>query len=138
MKFVLSDKFAVGGLDDVLNIKLKRFAPSFYQEQLNALGAYNDMTGTEQSRGHIRIAGYAIYQYHPDTALIGRLGVDNDLGGAGGTMAGTQSTGSTATFLRAGIDYTPRRYLDIGGSIGFDDLGHIGTFGPALYLAVRI
>ena len=138
MKFQISDKLALGGLDDVLDIKIKRFAPTFYTESDNAIGAANDMTGTQQSRGHVRIAGYGIYQYQPNTAIIGRLGFDDDLGPPGGTMAGTQGTGGTATFIRAGVDYTPRRYLDIGGSLGFDDLAHLGTFGPALYLAVRI
>jgi hypothetical protein len=138
IKFQLSDKVAVGGLDDVVELTIKRFAPSFYTEGDNALGAFNDTTTTQQSRGHIRIAAYGIYQYQPNTALIGRFGIDNDLGGAGGTMAGTEGTGGTATFLRAGVQWTPRRYCDLGGSIGFDDLAHLGTFGPALYLALRI
>lgn len=138
IKFQLSDKVAIGGFDDVLDITIKRFSPSFYTEGDNALGAANDMTTTQQSRGHLRFAAYGIYQYHPDTALIGRFGIDNDLGAAGGTMAGTQGTGGTQTFLRAGAQWTPRRYVDLGGSLGFDDLAHLGTFGPALYLALRI
>ena len=138
IKFTFGDKLALGGLDDLLNIKLKRFAPSFAREDQNAIAAYLDMTNTVQSAGHLRISGYAIYQYQPNLALIGRLGVDQNLGGDSGSMAGTSNVGTTQTFIRAGLDFTPRKWIDVGGSLGFDDLGHIGTFGPAGYLAVRI
>ncbi len=138
MKFQLSDKVALGGMDDLLNIKVSKFAPSFYSEQANAIAVQNQTTTTQQSDGHLRLSAYGIYQYHPDTAIVGRFGIDTDFGAGGGTMAGTSSSGGTATFLRGGVDYTPRRYFDIGGSLGFDDLGHIGSFGPALYVAVRI
>ena len=139
MKFQLSDKFAIGGLDDFLNIRIKRFAPSFYQEQRNAVGAANEMSHTEQSRGYVRVSAYGIYQYQPNTALIGRFGVDSDLGASGGSsMAGNAITGTTATFIRAGVDYAIRKYLDLGASIGFDDLAHLGSFGLAGFLAFRI
>lgn len=138
MKFNFGDKFAIGGLDDLLNIRLDRFAPSFYQEVYNAVGAQNDTNGTEQSRGHLRVSAYGIYQYRPKLAILGRIGVDNDLGLSSGGPAGTSSGGGTTMFLRAAVHYTLRKFLDVGGSLGFDDLGHAGSFGPAAYLAVRI
>jgi hypothetical protein len=139
MKFTFGDKFALGGLDDLLNIKLYRFAPSFYQEVDNAVGIANYMSNTGQSNGRLRISTYGVYQAQPDTALIGRFGLNSDLGTAGGGPAGTSSTGTgTLTFIRFGVQYTPRKYLDIGGSIGFDDLAHAGSFGPAFLLAGRI
>ena len=139
MKFQLADNFAIGGLDDLLNINVHRFAPSFYQEQVNAVAAANEMNGTEQSRGHVRFSAYGIYQYQPNVAIIGRFGIDNDLGASGGTsMAGNAITGTTATFIRAGADYAIKKYLDLGASIGFDDLAHLGSFGLAGFLAFRI
>ena len=42
------------------------------------------------------------------------------------------------TFIHAGFRYTPRKYLDLGLSIGFDDLAHGGSFAPAGFLAFRI
>ena len=33
MKFILSDKLAIGGFEDVVNIRVQKFAPSFYQER---------------------------------------------------------------------------------------------------------
>ena len=36
IKFTFGDKFAIGGLDDLLNIRLTKFAPTFYQELQNA------------------------------------------------------------------------------------------------------
>jgi len=32
IKFTFADKFAIGGLDDLLNIRVKKFAPSFYKQ----------------------------------------------------------------------------------------------------------
>src|SRR5688572_28795465 len=41
MKFVLSEKLALGGLDDVLNIAIHKFAPSYYHEVENQVGKFN-------------------------------------------------------------------------------------------------
>lgn len=140
IKFHFGDKYAIGGLDDLINIKIKRFAPDFYQEYSNALAAYTLMSGTTQSPGTIRVSAFGIYQSSPNLALIGRAGVavglSTDSSGVAGNAMGT--AGGTATFLRAGVQWTPRRFIDVGGSLGFDDLGHIGSFGPAGFLALRI
>jgi hypothetical protein len=139
IKFTFGDKYAIGGLDDLLNIKLDRFAPSFMNEFQNAVGVFNDTNTTEQSRGHLRFSFYGEYQYAPNLAFIGRVGVDDDLGSGGGSSAGTtMGSGGTVTFLRAGLQYSPRPFLDVGGSLGFDDLGTWGTFDPEFYLALRI
>ena len=138
MKFTFGDKFAIGGLDDLLNITLDRFAPSFYQEVYNAQGALNDTNGTEQSRGHLRISAYGIYQYKPNVALIGRIGIDNNLGYGNGGGPGTGELSASEPFIRAQLDFSPKKFIDIGGSLGFDDLNYLGSFGPSLYLAVRI
>ena len=138
LKFVLSDKLAIGGMDDLLTIKLHRFAPSFYQEAMNAQTAYADSIGTTASVGTMRFSGYGIYQYQPKLALSGRFGIDTDLGSGGGGGAGTSSTKAPTTFIRAGFNYSPRRYLDLGLSLGWDDLSVLGSFGPAGFLAVRI
>ena len=139
IKFTFGDKFAIGGLDDLLNIKLAKFAPSFDQEYYNAVGVANDMNGTEQDRGHIRVSIYGEMQYRPNVALIGRIGVDDNLGPPGGNAPGTTNGGGgQQTFLRAGIQWTPRHFVDLGGSIGFDDLAHGGSFAPGVYAALRI
>ena len=138
IKFSFSDKFALGALDDVVNIKLKRFAPSFYQEVFNATAANNEANNTQQSNGTLRIAGYAIYQSSPTVAFTGRFGVDSSLGTSNNMAGASANETSTATFLRAGVDFTPRRWVDVGFSLGFDDLAHGGSFAPAGYLALRI
>ena len=59
MKFMLTDKFSLGGMDDVLNIALPvgaKFAPSFYQEGINATFAYLHSNGSTQSRGTLRFS----------------------------------------------------------------------------------
>ena len=138
IKFTFGDKVAIGGLDDLLSIRISKFAPTFYSEQQNAAAAASLMSHTEQSRGHLRFSGYGIYQYATKTALIGRIGLDDDLGTGGGGSAGTSSTSPTTMFVRAGLSLTPRKSVDVGGSVGFDDLAHAGSFGLALSLAVRI
>lgn len=133
LKFVFGDKFAVGGLDDLLNIKLEKFAPSFYQEAFNALGDVRDRTNAIQSRGQFRVSAYGIYQHRPKLAVIGRTGfLLEDF------QSNKANGGGLFYFLRAGVDYTPKKYLDVGFSLGFDDLSALGTFGPAGYLAFRI
>ena len=45
---------------------------------------------------------------------------------------------ASSTFIRAGLQYTPRHWVDVGLSLGFDDLAHLGTFGPQGFVALRI
>lgn len=136
IKFAFGDRFAIGGLDDFLNIKLSRFAPTFYQELQNATAANGTMTNTTQSAGELRVSLYGVYQYQPNFALIGRTGIQMEDFATGKTngCAGECLT----TFISAGFHYTPRKYLDLGLSIGFDDLAHGGSFAPAGFLAFRI
>jgi hypothetical protein len=95
-------------------------------------------SNTETPNGHLRFSAYGIYNHTPKLAIIGRAGLDTVLTSSGSGGAGATSSNSTATFLRGGFDYTPRKYLDVGVSIGFDDLAHSGSFTPAGYLALRI
>ena len=136
IKFTFGDKFAIGGFDDFLNIKLDHFAPTFYQELQNATAASGTMTNTTQSAGELRVSLYGVYQYQPNFAVIGRTGVQMEDFATGKTngCAGECLT----TFISAGFRYTPRKYLDVGLSIGFDDLAHGGSFAPAGFLVFRI
>lgn len=138
MKFTFGDKFALGGLDDLLNIKISKFAPSFYSEYENAVYAAAQDNNTETPNGHLRFSAYGIYNYTQKVAIIARAGLDTMLSSGSSGGAGATSSSSTATFLRGGVDYTPRKYLDLGVSLGFDDLAHAGSFTPTGYLALRI
>jgi hypothetical protein len=141
MKWQFSDgKYAIGALDDLLSIKVKRFAPSFYQEASNAAAAAgtDSMSGnnTIQSRGAIRFSGYGIMQYQPKMALLGRIGVSVEDFSTTRSNAGDLS--GLRTYIRAGLQYSPRKDLDVGFSLGFDNLAEAGTFGPAGMLAFRL
>ena len=139
IKFVFFDKLAIGGLDDLINIKLAKFVPSFAQESQNALaaaGTDDNGNNTIQSAGYVNVGGYAAYQHKPNMAFLLRAGVRLDDFSSTRTDAGDAS-GAT-TYLRVGLEYTAKTSVDVGGSLGFDDLGHGGTFGPQFYLAVRI
>jgi hypothetical protein len=135
IKFVFADKLAIGGLDDLLSIAVDRFPPSFYQEAYNAAAVNADMTHTTQSSGDLRFSGYGIYQYQPNTAFIGRIGFDVD---DFSSNIETNGHGGITTFLFVGVQHTPRKFVDIGGYLGFDDLAHGGSFDPQIYLRVRI
>jgi len=138
MKFTFGEKFALGGMDDLLNIKISKFAPSFYNEYENAINAAAQDNNTETANGHLRFSAYGVYQQSSKLAIIARAGLDTLLSSSGGGGAGATSSSSTTTFLRGGFEYTPRHYLDLGVSIGFDDLAHAGSFTPQGYLALRI
>ena len=138
MKFNFGDKLALGGFDDLLNIKLSKFAPSFFSEQENAFNAFGQTNNTETPNGHLRFSIFAEYQHTSQLAIIARAGIDNVLGSTGSSGAGTATTSGSSTFLRGGLQYSPRKYFDVGGSIGFDDLAHGGSFAPEAYLALRI
>jgi len=138
LKFTFGDKWALGGMDDLINIKLKRFAPTFYQEVDNAVGANNDTNHTVQQNGVLRFSAYGIYQYSATIAFVGRAGLNSSLGTTNNMAGASASENGSATFIRAGIDFTPRHFIDVGFSLGFDDLTHAGSFAPAGYLALRI
>lgn len=128
LKFILTDRLAIGGMEDFLTIKIEKFAPSFYQEAVNAGNAFAYDSNTTASRGALRFSGYAIFQQQTKLSLYGRFGVNlEDFEGNGAT-----------SFIRAGFNYTPRRFIDLGLSLGFDDLSVKGSFAPGGFIAVRI
>ncbi len=136
IRFQLGDKFAIGGLDDFLNIKLSNFAPTFYQEVQNARNAQLDDTNATRSAGQLRVTGYGIYQHKPKTAFIGRVGFNME--DFASTKTQSNAGGGISYFLRAGVQWTPRKFIDLGISLGFDDLATYGSFGPQGLLAFRI
>ncbi len=136
IKFMFGDKLALGGLDDLLNIRINRFAPTFYQELQNATNAFDTTTNTIKSQGELRVSLFGIYQYRPNLAIIARTGIQMEDFATGKTDGCVGEC--LTTFIHAGVSFSPRKYLDLGGSIGFDDLAHGGSFAPAGFLAFRI
>jgi hypothetical protein len=136
IKFTFGDRFALGGLDDLLNIRIDRFAPTFYSELQNAANAFDNMTNTIKSHGELRVSLFGVYQYQPNVAIIARTGIQMEDFATGKTDGCTGEC--LTTFIHAGFNFSPRKYLDLGLSIGFDDLAHGGSFAPAGFLAFRI
>lgn len=132
-------KYALGVLDDFLTVRLSRFVPSFEQEKPNADSAAQTRPGgsnTLQSRGELRFSAYGTMQYRPKTALLGRTGlVVRDFSS---TATAVMGNSGLRYFVRAGVQHTPRKYLDVAFSLGFEDLADPGTFGPAVLVALRI
>ncbi len=134
LRFVFGDKVAIGGLEDLVAIRLSEFVPSFYQEAENVALARAAESKTAMSKGYLRFAGWGAYQHKPNLALIGRIGVTMDDFSSTKSDAG----GGLTTFLRAGLQYTAKKRIDIGGSLGFDNLARGGSFSPQVYINVRI
>jgi hypothetical protein len=140
LKFVFGDKFAIGGMDDLLNIKLAKFAPSFYYEYDNAQAAQaiQSMVNPVEPAGYLRLTVFGIYQVDKQLAILGRFGLQYALGGNGASTAGAGQPSASTAFVRAGVEYTLKKYLDLGGTLGFDDLSQGGSFGPQFFVAFRI
>jgi hypothetical protein len=138
MKFHITDKFAIGGLDDLLNISLHNFAPSFYQEFDNALAANNLGTQTQNPPGVLDLSIYGIYQYQKQLAFFGRFGVLDYFGNGGSSQPGETASGTSQVFIKAGFLYSVLDNLDLGLGIGFDDLSTSGSFGVQAFVNVRI
>jgi len=134
MKFRFGEKFAIGMFDDLLSIRITQFAPSMEHEYLNAFRADAKDINTSTSKGFIRFAAYGVYQKSPKLALIGRFGITLE------DFATTKSDGGggIATQIRAGLEYTVRKWVDVGFTLGFEDLDDLGSFGPTTLLAFRI
>jgi hypothetical protein len=139
LRFVITDKLAIGGLDDVLNVALNpdRFAPTFEQEAVNASRSAAADINTILPRGYLRFAGWVAYQRDPKLAIIGRIGVTLEDFVATGTQSNAAGAGAK-THLRGGFQYTLKKYLDLGFALGFDDLSDLSSFGPYGHLAFRI
>jgi hypothetical protein len=135
LKFKLTDKVALGGMDDVVTIALLKFAPSYYHEVINAERANRDANNTAQSAGLLRFSGYAIYQQKPNMAIVGRIALEFEDFSARLTNAG----GGTTTSIHGGVRFSPKKNLDLGGTLGFDDLATLPeSFALSGILAVRI
>jgi hypothetical protein len=137
MKFMFN-KFALGAFDDVLNIRITKFAPRYDYEAYNHAASVGVDNNTTQSRGYLRFAGYGVYQHKPNLAIIGRIGIDTSLGAGGGAGPGTSAVDETLTFIKGGVQFTPKKFLDVGVLAGFEDLSRKGSFGLNAILAVRI
>ena len=143
MKFRLGDKLAVGGMEDVLNIAFPKdagfagFAPDYYQEEKNAIGAARDENMTVQSDGFLRFSGYAQYQHKPNLAIVGRFALE--LEDFATTKTAACSDECAITSLHGGVMFTPKKFLDVGGTLGFDDLSSMpDSFALSGFLAFRI
>lgn len=130
MKFRFGKKFAIVGFEDVVGWKFqkKKFLPTLDSERANEAAADSLATSTINSDGFIRLDFGAVYQLERNLALTGRFGITFD----------DFDDGDTASSLRAILQYTPKKRLDLTGLIGFDRLDESKTFHLAGALAVRI
>lgn len=131
VKFRFGDRFAVVGLEDVLAFKLidGKFLPSLRTEKANERAVGELDSGTIQSDGYVRLDGGVLYQLAPDLVVSGRFGITFD----------DFSGDDAATSLRALVQLTPARSVDLVGEAGWDRLDETrGSIHLSAALAVRI
>jgi len=132
------------GLDDFLNIKVKRFAPSFYQELQNAVNANGQMTNTKtlerRDPGLVlrRVPVSAERRVHRQARACRAENFDTGKKDGCKDTKGNASECLTTFHSRRGSTSRRRKFVDLGLSLGFDDLAHIGSFSPAGFVAFRI
>jgi hypothetical protein len=127
MKFRLTKNFAVGGLHDLVDIKLKGFVPSLDNEGANEVNAALVDTNSITDDGNIRIQGYGTYQHTPTLAITGEFGV---------RLA--DFAGDDAAYpLRFTAQYSPANAFDVAGTLGFENLDEAShSFG--VFVAARL
>ncbi|HVV88520.1 MAG TPA: hypothetical protein VHE35_36000 [Kofleriaceae bacterium] len=131
VKFRFGDRFAIVGLEDVVAFKVQsdKFLPDLRKEKANEAAVDELTSGTIQSDGFFRLDGGVLYQLAPDLVVSGRFGVTfNDFSGA-----------DAPTSLRALVQFTPIRTLDVVGEAGWDRLDeNRGSIHLSAALAIRI
>ncbi len=131
VKFRFGDRFAVVGFEQVVGFKLmnNRFLPDVRREKVNEAAVDELDENTIQSDGYFRLDGGVLYQLAPNLVVSGRFGVTfDDFSGA-----------DAATSLRALVQLTPIRALDLIGEAGWDRLDEYrGSIHLSAALAVRI
>ena len=113
---------------DLLNIKLVDFFPELDRPRANEDRVDQLDVGTIQEDGDLRLLGGVDYQFLPNLAITGEIGViarDFELNGA-------------PVPLRAAVTYTPLGMLDVGARLGFADIGDGGSFGLSAFAAFRL
>jgi hypothetical protein len=75
IKFRFGNKFAIGGLGDLVAVKLHHFLPSVTSERMNEANAAAVAINRQTSDGEFSLLGYAVFQFKPHAALIARSGV---------------------------------------------------------------
>lgn len=131
VKFRFGDRLAIVGFEDLLGFKLvgDKFYPDLRREKANEAAVGQLESGTIQSDGHFRLDGGVVYQLAPDLAVSGRFGITFD----------DFSSKDAASSLRALVQFTPVRALDLVGEAGWDRLDeNRGSLHLSAALAVRI
>ncbi len=112
-KIRLFDKLTVFGGRDLVRIRLKRFVPTLGDPRANEAQAEADAINTILSRGQIRVIGGVIVQVNKQWSIVGE----------GGVVAEDFSNKDPIVPIYASAYYSPNGWLDLGGRLGFDDLG---------------
>lgn len=112
IKFKLTRNFAIGGLHDLVDFKLKAFVPSLDRENFNEAFAALVASNSKTDDGNLRIQGYGVYQHSPKLAFTGEFGA---------RFADFDSF-DAAYPLWFTAQYSVGRNFDIAGTAGFENL----------------
>lgn len=133
VKFVISDKLAIVGGQNLVTVRLGDYYPSvdpvFESPDQNAAAAARLNTNTEIDDGEIRVFGGLTYQASEEFAVGGDIGVR--------AVDFKMRDAAVPIFLRG--TYSPEPNIDIGARAGFrrpDEAGD--TFTVSVFAAARL
>jgi hypothetical protein len=130
LKFAFFDKVAFEIGRDLIDIRVYRFLPVIENAAASEARAASQMVGTIQERGALNVIGRLVWQHRPNLAIDGRFGV---------RAVDFKVSDDNPTPLDVGVIYSTSNKLDLGGRLGFGDLGRAkNSFGLALFAALRI
>lgn len=123
------DQLALTFGRDLLSIAIVDFVPDVDNPALTAALIASEAVGTVQPDGALRFIGGATYQWKPNLALTGELGL----------IAQDFSSSDAIYPLQGILTYSSSNKIDLGARAGFIDLG-AGTEGmfAAVFAALRI
>ena len=113
LKVQLSERLALFVGRDAVRVRVKRFVPRLGDPRHNRDMGLADEINTKLSRGEIRVVGGVIVQVNRAFSIVGE----------GGVVADDFSNKDPSAPLHVSLHYAPRRWLDLGVRLGFDDLG---------------
>ncbi len=129
MKFRFGQRLAFTLGQDLLNFKIKRFVPIVGDPLANQALADQDAVNTELDDGELRLLGGVIYQYSPELALFGEIGI----------LAQDFGLTDAGVPLLVTVTYSSTYQLDLGARIGFRNLDNASeNFGATLLVAYRM
>jgi hypothetical protein len=133
MQWTFFDKLLIFGGRDLFTIRINRLIPSVTSPVETAGYVALDATETDLPAGEFNLNGGVAYQYMPNMAIEGRVGVRTFFDSS------TDSTDRDPLLFDLGLIYSSSNKIDVGGRLGWSDVNRADeSFGLWVFGAFRI